>query len=678
MSRPGINAIASRLAAASVNFSPRSLSIGEGLRAAAACASMVAAAGVFHAPSLSWAAIGALWTCLADPGGLTSARFRAMAGFTVLSSAFAVLASGAAAQGWGLAAALVFLCSFFGTMVRVYGGEAAQVGTLAVVACVVAVDRPAQSLVDLAGFAATYTGGCLWAMLLTLSIWRIHPYQAARDALATTLRALAAMVTDLAEPDRRVDPSAWGEFAKIHRTAVRAGIEKSRSILERITRERHLSVPGRRLIVIIEVADRIFAHLIALSDRLERLGVDPEREAELEVHAFRRLAAILDGYAIALRRGAVTLDVLEPAAADLLASAHEIDGPAADGLLAIAEQIHLLAYPGIGTMPTASNASDVRGVRFAPLMANVTWRSADLRHALRCAVTVSVVVLMTHLLGLPYAYWMAMAVILVQQPSIATTWLRAGERVVGSTLGGALAALLGLELHSPLALTVAVFPLAALTLAVRSINYSLFVLFLTPLFVLVVDLTQPGANELHLAAVRAVNNVAGGIVALAGCLVLWPSWEPKRLPALIADAIEANGRYASLAFSGDADERALDGTRRAAGLASSNAEAARERSALEAWWMRDALEDALAVLVLVRGLAGIATGAWLGQSDAVEDGLTVWLQDESSALSAWLREGTQDPVSPVTPQPNGDGARAVQQMALLRAAVGRFVSAQSG
>jgi uncharacterized membrane protein YccC len=660
-----------RLAAGSVSFSPRSLSIAEGLRAAAACASMVAAAGIFHAPGLSWAAIGALWTCLADPGGLTIARFRATAGFTVLSTVFAVLASGAAGQGWGLATALVLVCSFLGTMVRVYGGEAAQAGTLAIVACVVAVDRPAQSPADLAGFGATYLGGCLWAMLLSLSIWRIHPYKPARHALADTFRALAAMVRGLAEVAAGPDPSAWGPFATIHRTAVRAAIEKSRSILERIVRERLLSAPGERLIVTVEVADRIFAHLIAMSHRLERFGI----RFEGEVAMLRRLAAIFDDYAIALRRDDVTTAIVEPALAELSTCASRVEGPAADGIPVIAEQLRLLEDPGFGATPRGSSGNDVSLLTLAPLVANLTLRSADLRHALRCAVTVSAVVLATHLAGLPYAYWVAMATVLVIQPSIATTWLRAVERVVGSTLGGGLAALLGLELHSPLAFTVAVFPLAALTLAVRSINYSLFVLFLTPLFVLVVDLSQPGANELKLAAVRAVNNLAGGLAALVGSLVLWPRWEPKRLPLLIADAIESNGRFASLAFSSGVSERALHDARRAAGLASSNAEAARERSALEVWWMRDAFEDAIAVLVLLRGLAGIATAAALDRHpQAANDDLGAWLRAQTSGLSDRLRGAGLDRVPPAIAQADGDGEgeRAVQQISLLEAAVGRF------
>ncbi len=143
-----------------------------------------------------------------------------------------------------------------------------------------------------------------------------------------------------------------------------------------------------------------------------------------------------------------------------------------------------------------------------------------------------------------------MAVVLVLQSSVATTWPRALERAVGSVLGGALAALLGLVLHSPLALTAAVFPLAIATMAVRPVNYGLFVFFLTPLFVLVIELSQPGVE-------RAGPGLDAGALQRAGqrhrrarrpAAVAEPRGPAAPRPALAA-AIEANGRYAALAFA---------------------------------------------------------------------------------------------------------------------------------
>ena len=123
-----------------------------------------------------------------------------------------------------------------------------------------------------------------------------------------------------------------------------------------------------------------------------------------------------------------------------------------------------------------------------------------------CATTAAV--LLSHALRFAYSYWMAIATVLVLQPSVATTWPRALERAVGSVLGGALAALLGLVLHTPLAITAAVFPLAIATMAVRSVNYGLFVFFLTPLFVLarawMIDPAAPGPVEAVGAATGAL------------------------------------------------------------------------------------------------------------------------------------------------------------------------------
>ncbi|HYZ16893.1 MAG TPA: FUSC family protein, partial [Candidatus Acidoferrum sp.] len=249
----------------------------------------------------------------------------------------------------------------------------------------------------------------------------------------------------------------------------------------------------------------------------------------------------------------------------------------------------------------------------------------------------------------------------------------------GSMLGGVLAALLLLELHSTAALTAAVFPLAALTMAVRSINYSLFVVFLTPLFVLTVDVMHPGAKDLSLVGLRVLNNLVGGIVALVSSLVLWPIWEPGRLRELIADAVDANARYASLAFAPDHDEGVLTEARRRAGLASSNAEAARERGAIEAWWRREALQGAVPVLLLVRGVAGIATAAWLDPrlerrgSQAAD-----WLREEGAALSARLCGEDVKPLAPPDLRDDVDATRCIQQMLLVEAAVERFISAQSG
>jgi len=315
-------------------------------------------------------------------------------------------------------------------------------------------------------------------------------------------------------------------------------------------------------------------------------------------------------------------------------------------------------------------------VWFALLRANLDWHSLMFRHALRCAVCAAGAVWISHRLGLPYAYWMAVTVVIVQQPYIATTWQRALERVGGSLVGGAVAALLGLVLHTPFALTAAVFPLAALTMAFRPVSYTLFVTFLTPLIVLIIDVTHPGANELTLAGLRALNSLLGGVIAFAGSLLLWPSWEPDRMRRLMAGALRACGEFCGLALTDSAPRQELQQARRAAGLAISNAEASRERQSLEAWLRRGPVEAALSVMVLIRGLQGIAVAAWLHpRLPSAGERVAGFVRDHTRWIAQRLDTGREEADALMPPKSsNSDAQRATQQLQLLRSAVDRYLA----
>jgi uncharacterized membrane protein YccC len=242
-----------------------------------------------------------------------------------------------------------------------------------------------------------------------------------------------------------------------------------------------------------------------------------------------------------------------------------------------------------------------------------------------------------------------MTVVIIQQPYVSTTWTRAIERVIGSMLGGGLAALLGIVFHSQLALLALIFPLAIACMAFRAVNYTVFVFFLTPLFVLMIDLTHPGLREATLAGTRALNTVLGGAIALGGGMLLWPGSGLDRLRADLAEAVAANGKFAALACDPAGRESAsLDAARRAAGLASNTAEAAQHRAALESWWRRDDLDAAAAMLAVLRRLAGTATTLWL-ERDGLrprQAEIAAWCEQATDALAAALLNLRAPPAMP--------------------------------
>lgn len=278
---------------------------------------------------------------------------------------------------------------------------------------------------------------------------------------------------------------------------------------------------------------------------------------------------------------------------------------------------------------------------WATLKANLSLKSVGLRHAARVGVTTTAGFLVIRALGLPFGYWATMATLLILQPSIAATWPRSIERAAGSIVGGVLAAGIGYAIHSPLGISLAVFPLVMATMALRPVSYSLFVLFLTPTFVLVADFATPGASEFAYALTRLGNNVLGCVLALFATFYLWPTREKGDYRTYLSDAVRANLAYliASLE-SPRRSEKDMERLRRAAGLGSNNAEEAIARIRLEK--LEDSLVDTvtLTVLSLLRKMAGTATQLRLSanrrEMQDSHDELRVWLAAVNADIEAAL------------------------------------------
>ncbi|HTO62136.1 MAG TPA: FUSC family protein [Bradyrhizobium sp.] len=567
---------------------------------------MVAASQAFSRPLFAWSAFAAFWTCLADPGGPNHIRLRTMGGFAIAGAAVAALASAAAGIGLLVAApslfALVFLCG----LSRFIDTAVGPAGVLASVVAVVAIDSP-NPPEGAAALAGVFLIGAVWAIVLCLLIWRIHPHRPARRAVGAIFRDLGDMAAELrASADRCTVDAGRAPLHTQHRRAVRHTIERARAMVIGVTTGRTDGPVRRRLMAVIEAGDRIFTGLIAI-------------EHDLDARPDRSGAAILSG--LLRRLGDVLTEInrqvlrTDPDWARLKLRAKSLarHARAAAGLDARAAEawVQALADLMAGWTPLLDvPPSPTRAVSQHP-KADVV----NIRHALRVATVVLAAYLVTAHFSLTYSYWATMAIVMVMQSQAATTWPRVLERVIGSVAGGLAAAILTFLLPLPLELVVVIFPLAAATIAFRSVNYTLFVLFLTPLFVLVAELIAPGHGEV-IAFARAFNNVLGGILALAGCLLLWPDPTPESFREKLAKAVEANLAYATLVASPNASLETVETARRQAGINSNAAEATRLRMILEGRRRRAHLDEAAALLAALRRLAGASAVASLAGEDA--------------------------------------------------------------
>ena len=592
-----------RLEAYSSAIAFEQVAIEEGLRAATGIATMVAAAVWLHRPGLAPAAFGAFWACLADPGGTYRSRFAFMALFAGAGTITAFIASAAAGIGPLAAAAALVPLVFLPSLSSTYGAEAARVATLVcvVAAVAVAIPNPPGAALQLAG---VFLLGCVWAMVLCIGIWRIQHFAPARRAITKVFGELRAMTSALLTLD---DPGSatgfdWDAFNAEHRRCIRATIERARSVVA------VLETSNPRYRIEIEIADRIFAALIAIGHALAERG--PRFEASIERDLLHRLLLLLaESQAQAARRIPQSARLLSEAAV-LQNESTVIATVIGRAISAAAKALTDLAdaWRSAPRLPGAPELveSDVRSPHTARLLKPIP--ATALTHAARVAIAVVVAYAIGSWLNLTFSYWATMAAVVVVQPEAASIWQRSIERMAGSIAGGVLAALLIFALPSKIALLALIFPMAAATIAFRLVNYTIFVVFATTLFVLVTELLQPVSG---IVSVRVLNNVIGSLVGLGASRLLWRVAGAKRPGEVLAEAVKANFAYTAGVLGATGTAAEVESLRRAAGLASNAAEAMQHRMTLDGQSGRAHLAEMAELLHALRRLAGSAIAASL-------------------------------------------------------------------
>jgi uncharacterized membrane protein YccC len=479
--------------------------------------------------------------------------------------------------------------------------------------------------------AAFDVAGGLWAMAIALVLWPLQPYRPARLAVAQSYRALAAYAADVALHLRATLSTDTSELPA-GSAAVRSALEDARLTLAQSRRGRPGS-SGReeRLIVLGEIVDQLFGHVVAVAETVD------------SIHAASRIAAADAAVAAALDDVTRTAHALaaaveaerdpEPIAIDWNGDAVRAAVAGAGSAAHSAALVHYgqvaavldraAQYAGVAavtvaalnggragapapaSVPAAVIAEpDEEDSPLATLRAVLSWDSLIFRYALRVAVVTTLAVALGELLGLKHGYWMTITAIVILQPYTGVTAQRALQRVVGTVLGGLITAALGALFHDPRAILVLTFVFAATCVALLPVNYAAFSVFLTPTFVL---LAEASTGDWHLASTRVVNTLLGGALALAGSRLLWPSPEKTRLPGFMAAALRANRDYLDRVVSlfDDRSEPAghtIRAARRRIGLATVNAEESFQRLLGESSGSGGRLESAMTFLTYTRRL----------------------------------------------------------------------------
>ena len=184
---------------------------------------------------------------------------------------------------------------------------------------------------------------------------------------------------------------------------------------------------------------------------------------------------------------------------------------------------------------------------------NLSLDSPYFRYALRATIAMGLGFCAAMLLGLlmpgvsTYGFWILMTISVVLRSNFSMTVQRRTDRIIGTTAGCALTALL-LYTSPPLALLVAVIFVAQVAInTFLTINYRYTAAAASIVALIQIHLLHPQASFAF--GERVLDTLVGATLAYV-CSFIFPSWEYRSLPQLIRSLVRANARYADAVLHG--------------------------------------------------------------------------------------------------------------------------------
>ncbi|WP_373546643.1 FUSC family protein [Chamaesiphon sp.] len=498
-----------------------------------------------------------------------------------------------------LAVILTFLWGMASGFASLYGNTGANVGLVVGTSFISTIALHGDLDVALMrSLLCLIAGG--WAMLLSLVMWPLKPYDLLRIAVAECFNALANYLQTFA-----------GEAATTENILdVRKALETARMTLgtARIGQSAQ-SWMGEQLLVLIQDGDRLLGSVIALTELLETYSHQQQYRSvryliddaltQLSI-VFRSIAKVISGKSASIDLGNLSriyeaLKERQHLLLDALKQASVGKETDYTQLVALGSLIRTIAKPIEQLQYTAQSAksllepSNISQRHAEPLLLikterqsllsllreNCTLESAIFRHALRLGVSLSVGVILYSITNLPMGYWITLTTMLVLKPNLGGTFQRFFQRVGGTILGAVVAAIILVAISSKPILDIIIVITVFFGVALIGFNYGYSVVFLSIFILLITDTSN--STGWQFAQIRVLNTLIGAGLAFASHYFIWPNWERDRFPRQLATALRESQTYFNDVMSVYEGTEAYDARiiaqRRQTGLAIGNAQA---------------------------------------------------------------------------------------------------------
>jgi len=520
--------------------------------------------------------LAALNVALIDMGGLTYRRLSRTLLFTTLLNAAAAVV--AILVGANMISAVLVTVIWLASvaMLGLLGHTGVMIALVNSVVFVIMVALPGDHTTVLRPFVIFLAGG-FWAMLFSLMAWPISPYRPIRKAVArcyienaTFLRNLASLckieISDhLSSGEQKINDIIHRRF--------RESIDDAHEMLtnERKGRMGNNQVEDALISLLHSVAKdyrTMVTTMVWFNNEGKKVHIS---NSKLLSDFFIALADIHDEISNMIMHSSKSANELTERIASLkekyLNSNEKIIVGQSKEIHHILEQTLTRFELEVVTAQRQHPSHKVTenndhheslihdtNVSFSKLLKNnLLFASPSFRHAIRIGVTSALAVLIAQLMNLPHGYWLPLTVVVIMAPDYGGSFLvRSLQRGVGTTLGGLLAAFLLLHVHDEMLIFMFLLVFTILAISLLTINYALFVFFLTPLIVTMYSLS--GNADWHISYDRVLDTIIGIALTLIAGRVFFPVWERNNYANRFSEMLNVIARYFNeilLEFEGD-------------------------------------------------------------------------------------------------------------------------------
>ncbi|WP_421918851.1 YccS family putative transporter [Marinifilum sp.] len=191
-----------------------------------------------------------------------------------------------------------------------------------------------------------------------------------------------------------------------------------------------------------------------------------------------------------------------------------------------------------GYLPRVDRDSSSLRKRFTNLL---NWKHPRFKYAIRLSTCFLIGYFFMQVFDIEKRYWILLTSLFVCQPSYSETRLKIFQRILG-TITGVIVGVSVVQILPTIGGQVVLLIIAAyFFFAWLKQNYAISVIFVTIFVIAAFNLIADKGVAVMIP--RIIDTIIGALLAILVVRFMWPDWQYKQLPTLLATAIEKNKVY---------------------------------------------------------------------------------------------------------------------------------------